>query len=98
MDMLEHKFFNNGMDGYVELCKDLCGKFMWSFDEFEKYNSYLDFWDLMKWLDNIVILNTTNVVKETFEVGRSTPRLLTLGTLGEYKLSYFVQHFFWLEE
>jgi hypothetical protein len=40
-DMLEHTFLDNGMDGYVDLCKDLCRKFMKSFDESEKYNNYL---------------------------------------------------------
>jgi hypothetical protein len=43
MDMLEPKFLNNGMDGYVELFKDLCCEFMRSFDESKKYNNYLDF-------------------------------------------------------
>jgi hypothetical protein len=56
------------MDGYVELYKDLCRKFMRSFDESKKYNNYLDYWDHVKWLDNIVTINTTNVVKGTFEV------------------------------
>jgi hypothetical protein len=37
MDLLERTFFDNGMDGYVELCKDLCYEFMKSFDESEIY-------------------------------------------------------------
>jgi hypothetical protein len=41
---------------------------MKSFDESEKYNNYLDYWDHVKWLDNIVTINTTNVVKGTFEI------------------------------
>jgi hypothetical protein len=46
MDMLEHNFLDNGMDGYVELCKDLCCEFIKSFDEFKKYNNYLDYWTM----------------------------------------------------
>ena len=56
------------MDGYIELCKDLCHKFMNKFDGTKKFNNYLDFWDHAKWLDSIVITNTKNVVKGTFEV------------------------------
>jgi hypothetical protein len=63
MDMLEYKFLNNGLDGYMELCKDLCREFMKAFDESEKFNNYLEYWDHVKWLDH-----TNNVVKGTFEV------------------------------
>jgi hypothetical protein len=28
----------------------------------------LDYWDHVKWLDTVVTINTTNVVKGTFEV------------------------------
>jgi hypothetical protein len=28
----------------------------------------LDYWDHVKWLDTIITINTTNVVKGTFEV------------------------------
>jgi hypothetical protein len=43
MNMLEHTFLDNGMYGYVELCKDLCHEFMKSFNESKKYNNYLDY-------------------------------------------------------
>jgi hypothetical protein len=41
--ILEQKFLDNGMDGYVELCRDLCREFMSEFDVFEKLNNYLDY-------------------------------------------------------
>jgi hypothetical protein len=68
MDMLERTFLNNGLDGYVDLCKDLCYEFMEAYDTSEQFNNYMDYWDHMKWLDTIVTINTTNVVKKTFEV------------------------------
>jgi hypothetical protein len=68
LKVLEHEFPDTGMDGYVELCKDLCWEFMREFDASKKFNNYLDYWDHMKWLDNIAATNTTNVVKGTFEV------------------------------
>jgi hypothetical protein len=68
MDVLECDFLDNGMDGYVDLWKDLCREFMRKFDNSKKFNNYLYYWDHMKWLDNIVTTNTTNVVKGTFEV------------------------------
>jgi hypothetical protein len=68
MDMLESNFLDGGMDGYMELCKDLCRKFMKALDEFKKFNNYLEFWKHVKWLDHIVITNTNDVVKGTFEV------------------------------
>jgi hypothetical protein len=68
MDMLERTFLNNGLDGYVALCKDLCKKFMKACDDSKKFNNYLDYWDHVKWLDTVVTINTTNVVKGTFEV------------------------------
>jgi hypothetical protein len=68
MGMLERTFLDNGLDGYVDLCKDLCCEFMEACDTSEKYNNYLDYWDHVKWLDTIVTINTTNVVKGTFEV------------------------------
>jgi hypothetical protein len=68
MDMLECTFFDNGLDGYVALCKDLCSEFMEACDTSEQFNNYLDYWDHVKWLDIIVTINTTNVVKGTFEV------------------------------
>jgi hypothetical protein len=37
-------------------------------DTSEQYNDYLDYWDHVKWLDTIVTINTTNVVKGTFLV------------------------------
>jgi hypothetical protein len=73
MDMLECTFLDNGLDGYVDLCKDLCCEFMEACDTFEKYN-YLDYWDHVKWIDTIVTINTTNVVKGTFEVLYPNPR------------------------
>ena len=68
MDMLECNFFNGGMDGYVELCKDLCCKYMKALDEFENFNNYLEFWEHGKWLEYIITTNTNNIVKGTFEV------------------------------
>jgi hypothetical protein len=68
IDMLERNFLDGGMDGYVELCKDLCHEFMKALDESEKFNNYLEFWEHVKWLDHIVTTNTNNVVKGTFEV------------------------------
>jgi hypothetical protein len=68
MDMLERTFLDNGLDGYVALCKDLCRKFMEACDTSEQFNNYLDYWDHVKWLDTIVTINITNVVKGTFEV------------------------------
>jgi hypothetical protein len=35
MDMLEHTFLDNGLDGYVALCKELCCEFMKAYDTFE---------------------------------------------------------------
>jgi hypothetical protein len=43
MDMVEHTFLNNGLDGYVDLCKDLCREFMEACDTSEQYNNYLDY-------------------------------------------------------
>jgi hypothetical protein len=68
MDMLEHTFLDNELDGYIDLCKDLCCEFMEACDTSEKYNNYLDYWDHLKWLDTIVTINISNVVKRTFEV------------------------------
>jgi hypothetical protein len=68
MDMLERTFLDNGLDGYVALCKELCCEFMKACDTSEQFNNYLDYWDHVKWLDTVVTINTTNVVKETFEV------------------------------
>jgi hypothetical protein len=68
MDMLECSFLNNGLDGYIALCKELCNEFMNACDTSEQFNNYLDYWDHMKCLDTIVTINTTNVVKGTFEV------------------------------
>jgi hypothetical protein len=68
MDMLERTFLDNGLDGYVDLCKDLCHEFMEACDTSEQFNNYLDYWDYVKWLDTIVTINTTNFVKGTFEV------------------------------
>jgi hypothetical protein len=68
MDMLEHTFLDNGLDGYVALCKELCCEFMKACDTSEQFNNYLDYWDHVKWLDTVVTINTTNIVKGTFEV------------------------------
>jgi hypothetical protein len=68
MDSLERNYLDGGMDGYVDLCKDLCCEFMKELDDSEKFNNYLDYWKHMKWLDHIVTTNTNNVVKGTFEV------------------------------
>jgi hypothetical protein len=38
------------------------------FNGSKTFNNYLDFWDHAKWLDSIVITNTKNVIKGTFEV------------------------------
>jgi hypothetical protein len=43
MDMLELDFLDSGMDGYVDLCKDLYGEFMCKFDNSEKFNNNLDY-------------------------------------------------------
>jgi hypothetical protein len=43
MDMLERTFLNNGLDGYVALCKELCCKFMKACDTSEQFNNYLDY-------------------------------------------------------
>jgi hypothetical protein len=48
MDMLECTFFDNGLDGYVALCKDLCSEFMEACDTSEQFNNYLDYWDHVK--------------------------------------------------
>jgi hypothetical protein len=68
MDSLERNYLDGGMDGYVELCKDLCREFMKELDDSEKFNNYLDYWEHVKWPDHIVTTNTNNVVKGTFEV------------------------------
>jgi hypothetical protein len=68
MDMLECTFLDNGLDGYVALCRELCNEFMKACDDSEQFNNYLDYWDHVKWLDTVVIINTTNIVKGTFEV------------------------------
>jgi hypothetical protein len=68
MGMLERTFLDNGLDGYVDLCKDLCKEFMEACDTSKKFNNYLDYWDHVKWLDTIITINTTNAVKGTFEV------------------------------
>jgi hypothetical protein len=68
MDMLESNFLDNGLDEYVELYKDLCCKFMKAFDESEKFNKHLEYWNHVKWMDHIVTPNTNNVVKGTFEI------------------------------
>jgi hypothetical protein len=39
MDMLERTFLDNGLDGYVALCKDLCKEFMKAFDDSEQFNN-----------------------------------------------------------
>jgi hypothetical protein len=43
MDMLERTFLDNGLDGYVDLCKDLCREFMEACDTSEQFNNYLDY-------------------------------------------------------
>jgi hypothetical protein len=43
MDSLERNYLDGGMDGYVELCKDLSCKFMKELDDSEKFNNYLDY-------------------------------------------------------
>ena len=68
MDMLEHTFLDNGLDGYVAFCKELCKEFIEACDTSEQFNNYLDYWDHVKWLDQIVTTNTNNVVKGSFEV------------------------------
>jgi hypothetical protein len=68
MDMLERTFLDNRLDGYIALCKELFKEFMKACDDSEQFNNYLDYWDHVKWLDIVVIINTTNVVKGTFEV------------------------------
>ena len=68
MDMLECTFLDNGLDGYVALYKELCKEFMKACNDSEQFNNYLDYWDHVKWLDTVVTINTTNVVKETFEI------------------------------
>jgi hypothetical protein len=68
MDMLERTFLDNRLDGYVALCKELCCEFMKACDTSEQFNNYLDYWDHVKWLDTVVTINTTNVVKGTFEI------------------------------
>ena len=66
--MLEWEHLDIGMDLYVELCKDLCWEFTHKFDVSKKFNNYLDYWDHVKWLNNIVTTNTINGVRKTFEV------------------------------
>jgi hypothetical protein len=68
MDMLERTFLDNGLDGYVALCKELCCEFMKACDTSEQFNNYLDYWRHVKWLDTVVTIYTTNVVKGTFAV------------------------------
>jgi hypothetical protein len=68
MDMLERTFLNNRLDGYIALCKELCKEFIKACDDSKQFNNYLDYWDHMKWLHTVVTINTTNVVKGTFEV------------------------------
>jgi hypothetical protein len=68
MDSLECNYLDGSMDGYVELCKDLCCGFMKELDDSKKFNNYLDYWEHVKWLDHIVTTNTNNVVKGTFEI------------------------------
>jgi hypothetical protein len=41
-DMLERTFLDNGLDGYVDLCKELCNEFMEACDTSEQFNNYLD--------------------------------------------------------
>ena len=43
MDMLEGTYLDQGLDGYVLLCKDLCKEFMKEFDQSEQFNNYLDY-------------------------------------------------------
>ena len=68
MNMLEHTFLDNGLDGYIALYEELCKEFIEACDTSEQFNDYLDYWDHMKWLDQIVTTNTNNVVKRSFEV------------------------------
>jgi hypothetical protein len=48
MDMLERTFLDNGLDGYVALCKELCNEFMKACDTSEQFKDYLDYWDHVK--------------------------------------------------
>jgi hypothetical protein len=41
---------------------------MEKFDASQKFSNYLDYWDHIKCLDNIVTTSKTNVVKENIEV------------------------------
>jgi hypothetical protein len=68
MEMLERTYLDHGFDGFVLLCQDLCKEFMKEFDQSELYNNYLDYWDHVKWIDQITTTNTNNVVKGSFEV------------------------------
>jgi hypothetical protein len=45
LKMLQWEFLDNSMDGYVELCKDLCCELLTEFDVSEKFNNYLDYGD-----------------------------------------------------
>jgi hypothetical protein len=40
---LERTFLDNGLDGYVALCKELCNEFMNACDTLEQFNNYLDY-------------------------------------------------------
>jgi hypothetical protein len=41
--MLERTFLDNGLDGCVDLYKDLCREFMEACDTSEQFNNYLDY-------------------------------------------------------
>jgi hypothetical protein len=43
MDMLECTFLDNGLDGYVALCKELCCEFMKACNTSEQFKNYLDY-------------------------------------------------------
>jgi hypothetical protein len=43
MGMLERTFLDNGLDGYMDLCKDLYKEFMEACNTSEKFNNYLDY-------------------------------------------------------
>jgi hypothetical protein len=43
MDMLERTFLDNGLDGYVALCKELYKEFMKACDDSKQFNNYLDY-------------------------------------------------------
>ena len=68
MQMLQRKFLDGGVDGFLSLCADIGREITDKLEDTELSNNWADYAEHIQWLDELVTRNTTNVVVGTFEV------------------------------